>query len=443
MFRFATTVALLSSLAGFAQVNAQAADFAWEIDPVEDYPIIAFNSDTSNSEVEFLYNFTGTLAPDQKYLTTKLYRDDCVTAAGDSLAFAREVIGNELSLDVDIVQDTITDSLLYKENDALGTSATISFCVRVNYNYKDGDGNVESINFHETVVDINVDLTANFTLTSIATDRTAADAEAADAALDYPVTAYFCEDSNVQANPDPLAQGSVLQVCVKMDDSVTDEVFVKDILTFVVSRPEGPATPSTNIAEAIPDPLTAKDCVSKKDGICNVKTQLPSKYFTEPAPADLQVDGVAILAFGTPERRRLVAVPIQQTLRHSAEQESRQLQDSPAATADGAAESGAGGANRDFKMTATLAKQEPAVEASDSGMGLLVGVVLVILIIIIGPVAYCCCFGGAAAAKKNRRNKEVHYEDGEQDFTPVTRTTMMKQGSQATVHTQNTQAYAV
>jgi len=34
------------------------------------------------------------------------------------------------------------------------------------------------------------------------------------------------------------------------------------------------------------------------DIICNVKTQLPSKFFTDVNPADLRVDGIAILAFG-------------------------------------------------------------------------------------------------------------------------------------------------
>jgi hypothetical protein len=42
--------------------------------------------------------------------------------------------------------------------------------------------------------------------------------------------------------------------------------------------------------------LTDKVC--RESGICNVKTQLLSKLFTDINPGDLRVDGVAILAFG-------------------------------------------------------------------------------------------------------------------------------------------------
>jgi hypothetical protein len=42
--------------------------------------------------------------------------------------------------------------------------------------------------------------------------------------------------------------------------------------------------------------LTDKVC--RESGICNVKTQLLSKFFTDTNPTDLRVDGVAILAFG-------------------------------------------------------------------------------------------------------------------------------------------------
>jgi len=140
----------------------------------------------------------------------------------------------------------------------------------VRVDHKDLDGTEESINFHETIVDTSVDVTANFTLTSIATDRTATDAEAANAETGCPVEAYFCVDDNTEDAPGSLAQGSALQVCVKMDDTVTEDVYVKDILASVVSQLDGPASSSTN---------------------------------TEPDPADLLVDGVAILTFGTVNRR--------------------------------------------------------------------------------------------------------------------------------------------
>jgi hypothetical protein len=272
-----------------------AGDFNWDIQPEDGYPSIAIDDENEESEVIFKYNFTGTLT-DRKFLDVKLYRNDCVSASDASLAFINTTTGDELDIELDIIQETITNSAHYQ--DINGTAAIIGFCLRVDYNYVDGDGLTESINFYETNVTITVDLTANFTLTGISADRTSADAEAANAELDYPVEAYICLDDNSEVeSPAALAQGSILQVCVKIDGGVvTENILVEDILTFTVSQPNGTATDSETITNAVPDPLTDKVC--RESGVCNIKTQLLSKFFTDTNPTDLRVDGVAILAFG-------------------------------------------------------------------------------------------------------------------------------------------------
>jgi hypothetical protein len=276
-------------------VRQLAGDFDWDIQPEDGYPSIAFDDTNEDSEVVFKYNFTGTLT-DRKFLDVKLYKNDCITAADASLAFTNTTSGDELDVELDIIQETISDSVHYQ--DLNGTAAIIGFCLRVDYNYVDGDGLTESINFYETNVTITVDLTANFTLTEISADRTSADSEAANADLAYPVEAYICLDDNSEVtNPVALAQGSFLQVCVRIDDNVvTDNILVEDILTFVVSQPDGTATDSETITNAVADPLTDKVC--RESGICNVKTQLQSKFFTDTNPGDLRIDGVAVLAFG-------------------------------------------------------------------------------------------------------------------------------------------------
>jgi hypothetical protein len=296
-----------------------AGDFDWDIQPEDGYPSIAFDDTNEDSEVIFKYNFTGTLTA-RKFLDVKLYKNDCVSAADASLAFTNTTSGDELDVELDIIQETISDSIHYQ--DLNGTAAIVGFCLRVDYNYVDGDGAIESINFYETNVTITVDLTANFTLTEISADRTLADSEAANADLAYPVEAYICMDDNSEVtSPVALAQGSFLQVCIRIDDDVvTENILVEDILTFVVSQPDGTATDSETITNAVADPLTDKVC--RESGICNVKTQLQSKFFTDINPGDLRVDGVAILAFGkaslmpssaptaAPIGRRLRAVPI-------------------------------------------------------------------------------------------------------------------------------------
>jgi hypothetical protein len=104
------------------------------------------------------------------------------------------------------------------------------------------------------------------------------------------------ENSEVES-PAAFAQGSILQVCVKIDgDVVTENILVEDILIFVVFQPDGTATDSDTITNAFPDPLT--DEVRRESGNYNVKTPLLSKFLSDTNPADLRVDGVAILASG-------------------------------------------------------------------------------------------------------------------------------------------------
>jgi hypothetical protein len=294
-FQLALLAATASSALSSSISRELAGDFDWDIQPEDGFPVIAFNDTNEESEVVFKYNFTGTLTAN-KLLEVNLYQSDCITAADGSLAFVEAINGDELDIDLDIIQETISNSVHYKDVNL--TNAVIGFCLRVDYNYIDNDNITESVNFYETNVTINVDLTANFTLTEITADRTAADNEAANADLDYPVEAYICVDDNSEvASPAALTQGSFLQVCIKIDDTVvTENVLVEDILLFVVSQPDGTATDSRPIVNAQADPLTDKVC--REGGICNVKTQLPSKFFTDINPADLRVDGIAILAFG-------------------------------------------------------------------------------------------------------------------------------------------------
>jgi hypothetical protein len=119
-----------------------------------------------------------------------------------------------------------------------------------------------------------------------------------DAQVDYPVEAYICLDDNSEVkNPAALMHGSILQICVKIDNTVvTEDIFVEDILTFVVSQPDSEAIDSEIITNTVADPLSDKVC--HESGICNVISQLQSKFFTDANPSHLSVDGVAILAFG-------------------------------------------------------------------------------------------------------------------------------------------------
>jgi hypothetical protein len=139
------------------RVVRQLADFSWGIAPREGFPIIAFNARTVKSEVEFMYDYTGTLT-DSKNISMSLFQNDCLTPADSSLAFAADYgTPGELSVAIDIIQETIADSVHYSQ--ANSSTATIAFCVRADYMFES-----DSMNFYETNVTINVDETAGFTL---------------------------------------------------------------------------------------------------------------------------------------------------------------------------------------------------------------------------------------------------------------------------------------
>ena len=383
-------------------------DFNWDVMPEDGYPIIGFDDTTETSEVVFKYNYTGTLSA-TKTLTYNLYQLDCVSPADAALGSTSNILGDELTVDIDIIQETITNSIHYNEID--NTAAEINFCMRVDYNFNGPDG-LESINFHETNVTITVDLLANFTLDSIITDRTAADAADAEATLDYPVEAYICQDDNSEVlTPSALTQGSVLQFCVKIDDTVTTEnILVEDILTFVLSQPGGTATDSVPITNTQPDALTDKAC--RENGICNIRTQLASKFFTETNPQPLRVDGVAILAFGkassmpssaptsaptpAPGARRL-RVPISGTL--SADQVRNLLDQQEKANAATlpSRELQDAGAQSPFDLNVDLngAEQVQNVQgtqpAEESSNTVIIAVVVVVVVVLVTGLAWYFC----------------------------------------------------
>jgi len=417
----AATSGVLASANQDASDRLLQGDFDWDVMPEDGYPIIGFDDTTETSEVVFKYNYTGTLSA-SKTLTYNLYQLDCTTPADSALASTNTIVADELTVDIDIIQETITNSVHYNEID--NTAAEINFCMRVDYNFVGPDG-TESINFHETNVTIGVDLLANFTLDSIVTDRTAADAADAEATLDYPVEAYICQDDNSEVlTPAALTQGSVLQFCVKIDDTVTTEnILVEDILTFVLSQPGGSAPDSVPITNTQPDALTDKAC--RENGICNIRTQLASKFFTEANPQPLRVDGVAILAFGkassmpssaptsaptpAPGARRL-RVPISGTL--SADQVRNLLEQQQKASENvielPARELQDAGAQSPFDLEVPLESDAPSADVqataeSESGVSAAVigGVVVAVLLLASGLVWYCCFY-----KKKNQKTVE-------------------------------------
>ena len=420
-FSFALLAMMATWTAHASDERALAGDFNWEITPEDGFPSIAFDDASASKEVVFKYNFTGTTGPN-KYLVSSLLDKNCNQTADASLAIVQNVSGNALEVDLDIIQETITSSSSYNEN-AEGTSATIDFCLRIDYDYKDATtGDVESINFHETTVTITVDLTANFTLASITTNRTAATEDNANANLDYPVEAYYCQDNNGEVPGSVLTQGSLLQFCVRMFENVTADVYVEDIMEFTLSQPGSvPLTaPSRPIVNTQPDPLTEKLCIEM--GICNIKHQLSSKWFAVPNPKALRVDGVAILAFGkassmpsaAPGNRRL-RVPIRGLL--SADQVKAMMERQLEAEAAANKQVAVYQPNRKLQATDSpfgldvnlqSPSEQPTTKSTQGGSNTaVIAIVVVIVLLVAGCLLYFFCARKKKAVVEEQHNNKV------------------------------------
>jgi hypothetical protein len=275
---------------GFKSFSSQRqmADFSWNLTSREGFPIIGFDDSTENSEVQFMYDYTGILTG-SKNITVLLYQYDCVTPADDSLViYADYSTLGEISVDLDIIQETIATSVAYNETDD-GTAATIEFCLRADYKFES-----DSLNFYETVVSINVDLTANFTLEAITVERGGSDE--ASSTLDCDVEIYYCYPNHTEVIPAPtFRQGSALEVCIQVVEEDTS-CCIKDIAEMDVDQDQdgdGDWDAHTDpITARITDPLSSKLC---SDDVCFVKTQLPSKFFSVRNPRNLTLSGIALL----------------------------------------------------------------------------------------------------------------------------------------------------
>jgi hypothetical protein len=275
---------------GFKSFSSQRqmADFSWNITSREGFPVIAFDDSTENNEVQFMYDYTGIITG-SKNITVMLYQADCVTPADDSLVlYANYSTLGEISVDLDIIQETIATSVVYNELSD-GTAATIEFCLRADYKFES-----DSLNFHETVVSISVDLTAGFTLEAITVERSGSDD--ASSTLDCDVEIYYCYQNHTEVIPAPsFRQGSALEVCIRVVEE-DKSCCIKDIAEMDVDQDQdgdGDWDAHTDpITTTIADPLSSKLC---SDDVCFVKTQLPSKFFSVRNPKNLTLSGIALL----------------------------------------------------------------------------------------------------------------------------------------------------
>jgi hypothetical protein len=241
-------------------------------------------------------------------------------AAGDQM---NQTVTMNITLDANLISD---NTKLYNENDQIGAvTAEIRFCVRFSLHTPSDVPTPVEVNFLETIVTLNVDLSDGFEIGSIAVEPK--DRIVRTANQVYQVRAFQCDTNNDELSPAALAatqnQGSVIRVCVTPDaDAFADGIRMRSIDSFSFVRDEQSANPITQVAvadrkAALNLLTTYVDSACTGKDVCNFETILFAAFYT--SLGAVFGNGIASMQFGS---RRMLR------------EGGREVQEEPAAAAE-------------------------------------------------------------------------------------------------------------
>ena len=224
---------------------------------------------------------------------------DLAAAPGTGENMNRQAIVN-ITLDPETIS---RNPALYSE-DTTGNQVTaeIRFCIRFGLHTKSATS-VE-VNFLETLVTLNVDLTDGFQIGSIAVEPRDKLVRTANQA--YNVEGYRCDAENKRlSSTEPINQGTVVKVCVTPDtDAQADGIKMRSIDEFTWTRPSPteinqPAIIGRNLPAL--NQLTTLVC-TPGSLVCSFETILFAGFYT--TPGAVLGSGVASMQFGSTNTSR-------------------------------------------------------------------------------------------------------------------------------------------
>merc|ERR1712014_171239 len=213
-----------------------------------------------------------------------------------------EIDGKTAKVPISVDVNTITSNTdVYSETNAEGlVGARIVFCVRFGLNTL-GDSPVEA-NLLESVVTLNVDLSAGFAIDDI--NVTPKDQLINTAAQAYTVEGYMCNpgtDTPVADATTALNQGSLITVCIKPDaDGISDGIKMRTVDSFEWTRD---STTQTAIESGLAagNLLTSFDETACEGGdYCQFSSILFAAFYA--TEGQVSGAGVASMQFGTGRR---------------------------------------------------------------------------------------------------------------------------------------------
>ena len=254
------------------------------------------------------YSMSNMLSADiESKIGIRILHDDCVTPATVSFPYSTAVTNYSDGMsDVEVTFYLEHETVLSVNNslfEASPSGGVMDFCVRLDV-YLDL-APTRSVNFHETIYKLNVNLLGQISTTAevVRTDPT--DGGEKDLELNENVTAYQCDDSFQELDPPPiLTNGDFISICVETEEDSSFEVEkVRDITV------DQNGTKQFDYVVAYMDSLLATTTcigINTTDAKCQVKMQLLGTYFKDEDPEDLTVSGVVKLAYLDSTGRRLM-----------------------------------------------------------------------------------------------------------------------------------------
>jgi len=213
-----------------------------------------------------------------------------------------DIAGKTAKVPITVDVNTITSNTdIYSETDTDGSiGAQIVFCVRFGLNTL-GDSPVE-VNFLESVVTLNVDLSSGFAIDDI--NVTPKDQLINTAAQAYTVEGYMCNpgtDTPVADATTALNQGSLITVCIKPDaDGINDGIKMRTVDSFEWTR-DATTQAAIESGVAAGNLLTSFDETACSGGdYCQFSSILFAAFYA--TEGQVAGNGVASMQFGTARR---------------------------------------------------------------------------------------------------------------------------------------------
>jgi hypothetical protein len=293
------TSAMADSSRGLASLAEK-----WNItDPAFNYEGLAFDLDYGCSDfvVEGMAGYSiwdedckdGGVSVANTVLTGTL--DPIVGAQGDGGG------DRTIKVSIEVQPEQITsDTNIYEELTGPGgeLTAVVTFCVR--FDLSTTGGSPIEVNFHETLVTLNVQLTDGFSIDNIAVEPR--DKLVKTANQVYELEAFQCNLSMEELSATQQAvtrnQGASIRVCVRPNaDARPDGIKMREVQSLTYSR-EDPAASQIAVADgaAANNGLSDLTCVAGSD-VCMVETILVAEFYS--VAGVVSGSGIGSMQFGT------------------------------------------------------------------------------------------------------------------------------------------------